>query len=119
MALLGELAQHPGGIFDVSCYHVNNLLFPFYIAFQAQQLPLQQGCTKSLQHRRPHHYVDVAGFVFEGNEQHAGGRPGTLPAGYQPGDLDELSMPESLQVGGGVIACQRRVVAQQLHGMWP
>ncbi len=85
-----QVAQAPGD-------QVTDLADAFPAPVDPEQLRAHQGLALALGQVAPDHHVEVAKFIFQGDEGHAAGRARTLAAGDQPGDADVAAMLHVLQ----------------------
>src|SRR6266850_1070079 len=81
-----QMADQRGIVREMLRDQMSDLAFPFQNSFHAEQAGGQQRAALLLRNASPHHHVDLAGLVLEGDENDAARGAGPLPAGDQAGD---------------------------------
>ena len=67
----------------------------------------------------PYHQINIAGFIFEGDEDNTTGSPRPLPADHQPGHSHILAMTTLPQRGGAVPLAESPPLSAQCQRMAP
>jgi hypothetical protein len=96
---LADAAQHGGQVRQVFGDDVDDIAFLLQLAAAGDHAGGQHEAALFFEYRGPEDQVGVAGFVLDGDEQHAPGAPGTLADQDDAGDFQALAVADRWQVG--------------------
>ncbi len=124
VVVLPHAAQQGGQVCQVFGDDVDHLALALQFASAGDHAGGQHQPPLGLEHRGPQDQVGVAGFVLDGDEQHAARAAGALAHQDDARDLDPLAVADGFQVGAtddaacGEVGAQEtdRVAAQRQAG---
>ncbi len=96
---------------------MDHLTFALQLAAAGDHAGGEHEAALLFEHRGPQDEVGVAGFVLDGDEQHAAGAAGALAHEDDAGDLYPAAVADRCEIGGTDDAARGEVVTQETDGM--
>jgi len=112
-----QSVEFPGRVDQVRGDHVDHPVFVFHPSANLDQPRTHHDLAIALHRVRPDDEIGDAGFVFDGDEDHALGRTGALADQYDTGEAHRRALLAVLEIGGAQQAACAQRSAQEAHRM--